>query len=31
VREGALQLGMVLLGALMIFVVFNDIVRIAGG
>ncbi len=31
VREGALQVGIVLLGALMIFVVFNDIFRIVSG
>ncbi|HYB99255.1 MAG TPA: RIP metalloprotease RseP [Candidatus Limnocylindrales bacterium] len=31
VREYALQVGMVLIGALMIFVVFNDIVRIVAG
>ncbi len=31
VREGALQVGIVLLGALMIFVVFNDIFRIISG
>jgi regulator of sigma E protease len=31
VRDGALQVGVVVLGALMIFVVFNDIFRIVSG